>query len=315
MIPLLMLILAVPQGGAEFQRCDLCHTAQGWHELKAAVGGFDHDATGFSLRGAHRAPACNDCHGAKPLNGAECQQCHLDPHNKEKGPTCAECHGTQSWRIPQARLDHRKTRMPLVGRHAGVPCSDCHVRQTKDEWRAVPADCAGCHRSQVIGASLHPDHSQGRFSTGCEACHSVYGWRPARVVHDRFWPLTGAHRTVDCAQCHVDGRYAGTPRDCRGCHQTEFARAHSPTENQTCEACHSTRAWSDVQPVDHRRFFPLPHEGISDCNDCHPNGSSTFSCVTCHTHSQGEMDGEHRRVSGYSYDSMACFRCHPRGDD
>jgi hypothetical protein len=36
-----------------------------------------------------------------------------------------------------------------------------------------------------------------------------------------------------------------------------------------------------------------------------------FSCLTCH--SRGSTDEKHGGVSGYRYDSAACYNCHPQG--
>jgi hypothetical protein len=52
--------------------------------------------------------------------------------------------------------------------------------------------------------------------------------------------------------------------------------------------------------------------------DCHINSGnySSFSCINCHEHSnRGEVDDDHSEVSGYSYESNACYSCHPTGDD
>jgi hypothetical protein len=38
-----------------------------------------------------------------------------------------------------------------------------------------------------------------------------------------------------------------------------------------------------------------------------------FSCITCHAHNQSDMDNKHSGVSGYSYNSAACYQCHPTG--
>jgi hypothetical protein len=52
------------------------------------------------------------------------------------------------------------------------------------------------------------------------------------------------------------------------------------------------------------------------CADCHtvPTNYSAFSCINCHAHSpQSIVDAQHTEVSGYSYNSAACYRCHPQG--
>ena len=37
-----------------------------------------------------------------------------------------------------------------------------------------------------------------------------------------------------------------------------------------------------------------------------------FDCLDCHD--QGDTDNDHDEVSGYSYNSLACYQCHPDGD-
>ena len=63
------------------------------------------------------------------------------------------------------------------------------------------------------------------------------------------FPLTGAHFTVDCASCHVNGRFRGTPRQCAGCHNGTIAAGkpaqHVRTTN-VCEGCHVPVAWREL---------------------------------------------------------------------
>ncbi len=44
-----------------------------------------------------------------------------------------------------------------------------------------------------------------------------------------------------------------------------------------------------------------------------PTNYAVFECILCHEHNQSEMDDEHRDVSGYRYESVACYQCHPDG--
>ncbi|MEJ2572223.1 MAG: hypothetical protein P8164_01330, partial [Gammaproteobacteria bacterium] len=44
-----------------------------------------------------------------------------------------------------------------------------------------------------------------------------------RINFDHFttgFPLTGAHKGVDCESCHNRGVFKGTPTKCSGCHMT-----------------------------------------------------------------------------------------------
>ena len=42
------------------------------------------------------------------------------------------------------------------------------------------------------------------------------------------FPLTGAHVTVTCEACHVDGIFKGTPKDCAGCHSIGVRASATP---------------------------------------------------------------------------------------
>jgi hypothetical protein len=138
------------------------------------------------------------------------------------------------------------------------------------------------------------------------------------------FPLTGAHRLVACASCHASGTYAGTPRNCFGCHQADYAGASNPNHatlgySTQCETCHSTIAWQPAN-IDHDRLYFRINSGThagkwSACTTCHTNSSNyaEFTCLSCHAHDQPQMDSTHRNRTGYTYDSNACYSCHARG--
>jgi hypothetical protein len=314
--------------------CDTCHVPESWsarHRL------FDvHSRTRFPLLAAHTRLDCESCHrGQQPREyvntPTECVSCHLadyaatrDPdHQRLRFPReCETCHSPASaaWQGGTfgGAFAHPAT-FPLRGAHASLSCSTCHA----SGFTGTPRDCVACHRDDYDGAQ-DPNHRAGNFSTSCQGCHTDSAWRPATFDHalSRF-PLTGAHTRLDCAQCHVGGRFQGTPSDCVSCHQDDYDRTSNPNHRASsfptgCPACHSTNAWRPAT-FDHNRFFPIAsgdHSGIA-CASCHPNAGSfaAFSCVTCHEHERSEMDDEHRRVSGYRYESRACLSCHPRGQE
>ncbi|MBK9258020.1 MAG: hypothetical protein IPM42_21430 [Saprospiraceae bacterium] len=67
-------------------------------------------------------------------------------------------------------------------------------------------------------------------------------------------------------------------------------------------------------------YFPIYTGKHKDewntCSDCHtnPNNYNIFSCINCHEHNnKNEVDDDHNGVSGYSYNSAACYSCHPMG--
>ena len=69
--------------------------------------------------------------------------------------------------------------------------------------------------------------------------------------------LTGAHRDLQCESCHRRGIFAGTPRECRVCHdnngllETSFKPTdHIPTTG-SCESCHNEVDWQNITRMDH----------------------------------------------------------------
>jgi hypothetical protein len=174
---------------------------------------------------------------------------------------------------------------------------------------------------------VNPDHEAGGFPLECASCHSTLAWATARFDHGRSsFPLTGRHTAVSCLECHGGGVWNGAPTDCAACHRDDYDATADPPHaasgfSLACATCHSTAGW-DGASFDHDgRFFPIysgaHRQAWQSCADCHNNATnySQFTCVACHEHSnQAEVDGDHREVSNYRYDSMACYSCHPRGD-
>jgi hypothetical protein len=85
-------------------RCESCHQPHRWSLVK-----FDHDQTGWPLRGRHFVTACGDCHTAQRWVGLQkaCWDCHaqdaaaapasVDAHRWVRS-TCNDCHGTWTWK-------------------------------------------------------------------------------------------------------------------------------------------------------------------------------------------------------------------------
>jgi hypothetical protein len=82
----------------------------------------------------------------------------------------------------------------------------------------------------------------------------------------------------------------------------------------TCESCHKASDPDWNRAVFTHTWFPLSGPHNVTCAQCHttPNTFAVFSCTVCHGRSQ--MDDKHLgKVSGYVYDSNACYACHPNG--
>ena len=55
-------------------------------------------------------------------------------------------------------------------------------------------------------------------------------WKPATFNHTTAttFPLAGMHATQPCTACHKNNVFKGTPRDCFGCHQTDYQNSAEP---------------------------------------------------------------------------------------
>ncbi|NIT59562.1 MAG: hypothetical protein GWN00_26085, partial [Aliifodinibius sp.] len=306
------------------QDCIQCHSTEAW-----SPSTFDHAQTQFPLTGAHITLECSDCH-SQGFAGTPvaCFSCHEDDFNSVTDPNhvqnnfshdCLQCHTTNDW--DEVIFDHSQTQFPLTGAHILLECITCHA----SGYTGTPTDCFSCHEDDFNSVS-DPNHVQNNFSHDCLECHDTNAWSPATFDHSQTqFPLTGAHLTLECLDCHSDG-YAGTPIDCYSCHQDDYNNTTDPNHlaagfSTTCETCHNTSNWNQTTWDHDNMYFPIysgRHQGEwTTCADCHvdPNNYTVFECIFCHEHNQQDMDEEHRGVSGYVYLSSACYNCHPNGEE
>jgi hypothetical protein len=246
--------------GAMPQRCEQCHSTEGWRLLRNRSGfesGFDHSRTDFALRGSHAALACASCHDPRRAPSAtirmrwvpetrqpmypapvatDCVSCHVDAHEgalaqSPGGANCANCHGEDTW-LPSAYdlARHNRETYELTGAHVTVACSQCHQPARPGgppQFRLPSTDCATCHGTD--------DPHAGQFERrACTACHTTESFRIGDFDHAATrYPLDGAHRNVACAKCHTvvtgaDGvsfvRYRPLETACRACHGSATPR-------------------------------------------------------------------------------------------
>ncbi|HEB52163.1 MAG TPA: hypothetical protein ENI87_02790, partial [bacterium] len=145
--------------------CVVCHPVvdERFEQPSFRINPTHHAHTGFALTAPHHQVACDDCHPsgltfAERHPGREsddCGACHTDPHDGQFDAAplakdgCISCHARTQF-APHA-FDaemHARTRLPLAGRHAELPCSDCH--RIEEEGRArtfhgTPNRCESCH--------------------------------------------------------------------------------------------------------------------------------------------------------------------------
>ncbi|MCF6356347.1 MAG: hypothetical protein L3J54_00950 [Draconibacterium sp.] len=318
-----------PHGDKLTIDCTVCHTTEGW-KFSSATSAFNHNSTQFKLEGQHFYTNCTACHTSLVFSEAEsgCISCHTDMHNNTVGPDCEQCHNSKSWIVENITEIHQLSRFPLVGAHTTASCSDCHKSASLLEFEPLGVECIDCHQQDYLATST-PNHVQSDYSTNCIECHKMdaHEWSASGINHD-FFPLTKGHEIDNCATCHTNGSTEPLSPDCYSCHQSDYVSATNPSHQNSgfstnCIECHTTEPdWKPAEFKTHDAlYFPIysgEHNGEWDnCIDCHtqPESFSAFSCIDCHEHNRSEMDSEHDDVNGYSYSSVACFACHPLGNE
>ncbi|MCF7816274.1 MAG: hypothetical protein K9M54_00190 [Kiritimatiellales bacterium] len=284
--------------------CLQCHTMSSWT-------GATIDHSFFPLTAGHNGLDCVQCHtsGTVGTIPSDCYSCHQG--NYQSAPShvasnfshdCLQCHKMTGW--DGAIIDH--SFFPLTAGHSGLDCVQCH---TSGNVGTIPSDCYSCHQSNYQSA---PNHLSAGFSHDCLQCHTTSGWPGATIDHS-FFPLTAGHSGLDCVQCHKSGTVGTIPSDCYSCHQSNYQSAPNHVSSgfsHDCLGCHTTTTWLGAT-FNHQ--FPLTGNHNVSCTTCHLGGStSTFTCLNS-CHSKSNTDSHHSGVSNYTYDSAACYRCHPNG--
>ncbi len=234
-------------------RCDACHAVSGWKPAQ-----FDHAKTGHPLEGAHVQAECDGCHHGNyqiPVPRS-CGACHLDPHGTKLGGNCSACHDHDSWKALFSPEAHDRTNFPLSGRHALIPCEECHLDVRDRNFGRATVDCIGCHQQDRQRAALSTlDHDANAVGTDCAFCHDTWRFSPARFPeHDRCFQLSaGPHAGMRCTSCHttlVGARALGTCQTntaaCTNCHQhtcdrTDLLHVKVPgydCKSRKCYECH-----------------------------------------------------------------------------
>lgn len=292
--------------------CSLCHVPERWDVLREDFA-FDHEKeTGYALRGAHESAACLRCHNDRgPVEAyiaRGCGGCHADPHRATLGLECTRCHTESSWKPTGLIAEHARTRFPLTGAHVAAPCESCHPGAETGDFRGASTECEMCHRDNAL-AVKSPDHAAVGWIRNCRDCHTASGWGSAHFRHD-FFPLSGGHGGLDCADCHTPGVFTNLTSDCNSCHGDDYQTAPNHVAgnfDRNCENCHNTSSWEGAT-FDHT-FFPLTagHSGLA-CDRCHTSGTTgpiPSDCYSCHSSDyQGAPD--HARLSY----PRTCEDCH-----
>ncbi len=302
--------------------CQSCHTTNpGWKPSTFSI----HNNF-YQLIGAHAQIAnnCSSCHNGNYNNTPNtCYGCHATDYNTVTNPPhasagfntdCQSCHSQNAWK--PATWDHDGQFFPIYsGKHKGKwnTCSECHTVQTNFSVFS----CIDCHEHRKTEMDSEHQGISGYIyaSNECYSCHPR-GTKDGAFNHAiSAFPLTGAHQTVDCSQCHQNG-YANTTTICYDCHQSQFNNSTNPNHqalviSTECTSCHTTNSgWKPALFPQHDNYFALTgaHAAIStNCAQCHNGNYTTISntCISCHQTDYNSA--QNHLAQGYPTD---CEMCH-----
>ena len=279
-----------------------------------SLDGPTHCGTCHKLAAGPRQLQCLECHNeiaqrisvrrgfhasvAKPgTSSRDCVACHSE-HNGEDFELV-------HWEGRQKAFDHNKTGYMLEGKHAGIPCQQCHNAKHISDFERAGLKTKDLNRT-FLGlsrecASCHVDQHRGQLGKDCQRCHNFNDWKktsPFDHFKTRF-PLTGAHAGVQCQKCHKPEttnaglvKYVGLAfSKCADCHDDP----HRGAFNAACESCHDTAGWKHMSfaavstRFDHSRTkYPLlGKHGEVRCDACHAGGEfnkpvAHERCGDCH---------------------------------
>jgi len=307
-------------------RCEECHTVKGWSIQTEQLKQHENR---FPLLGAHAMLECVDCHKGEATGqytglSTACLSCHTADFQKAVTPdhkslafptTCESCHSADTWF--GAKFDNLKfTGFALTGAHATLECTACHIG---GKFAGTPADCYGCHAKDYNGTN-NPPHAQAGFATNlCSTCHDTTSWLDAKFNHNTqtSFPLIPKHDTVPCNQCHINGKFAGTPTDCASCHIQDYNGTNNPPHAQAgfaasaCATCHTPAGWGNAN-FNHAQFFPLTNAHANlQCTQCHTGGNfanAPTTCSGCHIDKYNATTNPPHAQAGFA--PVICATCH-----
>ncbi len=306
------------------QNCETCHTTNpGWEPATFAV----HNEF-YLIEGAHTAIAneCSSCHAGDYVNtGNLCIDCHRNDYNSTADPNhqstgfgtdCETCHSQNAWK--PATFDHDNQFFPIYsGKHNDKwnECSDCHTNSANYQV----FECITCHEHNQTEMDDKHSGVQGYLyvSSECLACHPTGNEEGAFNHATSLFPLTGAHTTAQCSDCHTSG-YKETSNICSDCHINDYQNSANPNHQQlgleqNCEVCHSTNPnWEPASFTIHNDFYMLEgaHSSISnDCSTCHAGDyiNTGNLCIDCHSSNYNNTNDPNHQSTGFGTD---CETCH-----
>jgi hypothetical protein len=101
-----------------------------------------------------------------------------------------------------------------------------------------------------------------------------------------------------------------------GCKQLLLASSAAPQPSDAGEAGSATALTRDSHAI----YFPIgdgTNHAAQVCTDCHQSADTfaAFTCISCHDHSEDLANTRHVYITGFVYQSSACFSCHATGNE
>lgn len=303
--------------------CAACHTtAPGWKPATFAI----HNQY-YPLNGAHAGIAtdCFACHGGSYTNTpSTCFGCHSQEYNQTTNPPhaeaqfsteCATCHTESAW-IP-ATFEHDAAYFPIYsGAHESTwqTCNECHT----SPGNYMLFSCIDCHEHNQ--ADMDDEHQGvGGYQYNSQACFDCHptGDAAGGFNHNfTNFPLTGAHITTLCADCHQNG-YIGTTTVCYECHTADFNTSANPGHlalglPQECADCHTTNpGWQPATFDIHNEYYQLngAHAALAnDCFVCHQGNYVTTpaTCFGCHDDDYNQTNDPPHQTAQFPTECLLC---------
>ena len=163
--------------------------------------------------------------------------------------------------------------------------------------------------------------------------------------HDKTnFPRTGAHKAVECNQCHITGSWQDIAyASCDDCHSEKNPHDTVEVAREQCDSCHTTQEFTivnfahlrettfDLAPQHVNNSCVQCHEQLdsfsglqTECTACHNNdkpwGHYEGQCVSCHQSnhwSPGGLGDNDHKITGFklkgAHKLLPCESCHADG--
>jgi len=177
------------------------------------------------------------------------------------GAGCKQCHSEENWKASFGPEQHAQTGFPLTGRHAVIPCVQCHAEMSDRTFSRAPRACVACHQQDYTNTTLIPNtinHVKANFGTDCQSCHLTFAFSPARFPgHDYCFQITaGPHAGIRCLNCHTSLSNVVANGSCN-------------TFTAACTACHShAQQITDQQHASNAAQIGYQYKDRK-CYECH----------------------------------------------